>query len=138
MTVNSPLKQATAKDHPFSIPDSPPTRAASFNNHTSCAADDLDVRSTKSESPELTSVLELPLDDIAAITERESASRIPKHYDNRATPVQLLQLNDDRASNSEPVKVIHYQTDTVYPVPDKVSVVALPFCTVNVSHVRSF
>ena len=84
-------------------------------------ANDLELRNTKSESPELTSVFELPLDDIAAIIERESASKVPTTKGNRETPARILQLDDSQAVDGESAEVGRYQTTTVLPVADEVS-----------------
>jgi hypothetical protein len=127
LTVHSPRKLATTKYQPFSIPDSPPSRPTSFYNESAYKADDFDLRNTKSESPELTSALDFPLDDIAAITERESGSKISTNNGEIATPALLLQLKDQQALEAEPVESRPHSSATVLAVSDKVSTVAHPY-----------
>lgn len=124
LTVRSPPKLAAINYQPFSIPDSPPSRATSFNYESARRADDLDLRNTKSESPELTSVLGLPFDDIDDITERESGLKISASNRKIATPASLLQLKDQQALEGKPVESRAHLSATGLAVSDKVSTFA--------------
>jgi len=116
----------TTKDHLFAIPDSPPSRATSFNHNKSFGADGFDLRITKSESPELISVRDLPLDDIIAVTEQDSALQISLTNGKRATPAQLLQLNSCQALDDEPAESTNHRTATARTISDQVGTDALP------------
>ena len=115
----------TTKDHPFAIPESPPSRITSFNHNSSFRADDFDLRNTKSESPELISVRDLPLDDIDAVVEQDSALQVSPKNGERATPAQLLQVNGCRALGDEPVEPTSHQKAAARVISDQVSTGAL-------------